>query len=158
MWLTRPVVSTRGMTRVYPNDAGRYTMNAEPQPANLGKIEHLECKKRTQGILQQALQQQLALYNQPLNQIAALMSGSQIQMPQFQGYQGANVAAAPIFQAGQAQAQDAMARYNADVAGSNALMGGLFGLGGAALQGAGAAKGFANLFSDRRLKIGRAHV
>ena len=58
MWLTRPVVSTRGMTRVYPNDAGRYTMNAEPQPANLGKIEHLECKKRTQGILQQALQQQ----------------------------------------------------------------------------------------------------
>jgi hypothetical protein len=101
---------------------------------------------------QQALQQQLALYNQPLNQIAALMSGSQIQMPQFQGYQGANVAASPVFQAGQAQAQDAMARYNAQQSGSNALMGGLFGLGGAALQGAGQAGGLGALFSDRRLK------
>ena len=31
------------------------------------------------------------------SEIAALMGGSQIQMPQFQGYQGAQVAAAPIF-------------------------------------------------------------
>lgn len=82
---------------------------------------------------QQRLQQQLGLYNQPLNQITALMSGGQIQMPQFQGYQGANVSAAPIFQAGQAQAQDAMARYNAEQASRNALTSGLFGLGSAAL-------------------------
>jgi hypothetical protein len=82
---------------------------------------------------QQSLQQQLGLYNQPRNQISALMSGGQIQMPQFQGYQGANVASAPIFSAGQAQAQDAMARYNAEQASRNALTSGLFGLGSAAL-------------------------
>ncbi|NDF39599.1 MAG: hypothetical protein EB140_11840, partial [Proteobacteria bacterium] len=51
--------------------------------------------------LQQSLAQQLALRNQPLNEITALMSGSQVQMPQFQGYTGANVAAAPVFGAAQ---------------------------------------------------------
>lgn len=101
---------------------------------------------------QQALQQQLSLYNQPLNQIAALMSGSQVQMPQFQGYTGATVQAAPVFQATQAGAQDAMARYNAAQQGANSLTSGLFGLGGAVLGGAGAAGGFGTLFSDRRLK------
>src|SRR5215831_17219509 len=53
----------------------------------------------------QALQQQLGLYNVPLNEITALMSGSQIQNPQFQQYSGANVAAAPIFQGTQAAGQ-----------------------------------------------------
>ena len=107
---------------------------------------------------QQALQQQLSLYNQPLNQISALMSGSQVQMPQFQGYTGANVAAAPIMAGAQAQDQAAMQRYNAQQAGANSLTSGLFGLGGAALGGAGAAAaggatgGLAALFSDRRLK------
>lgn len=92
---------------------------------------------------QQSLAQQLALRSQPLNEISALMSGSQIQMPQFQGYQGANVAASPVFAAGQAQSQDAMARYNAQQSGSNALMGGLFDL-GSSYVGA--------KYSDRRLK------
>ena len=59
----------------------------------------------------QALQQQLGLYNQPLNQISALMSGSQIQAPQFQGYTGANVQAAPVFQGAQQQGQAAMDLY-----------------------------------------------
>lgn len=95
---------------------------------------------------QQALQQQLSLYNQPLNQISALMSGSQIQMPQFQGYTGANVAAAPIFQATQAEGQDAINRYNVAQSSANALTSGLFGLAGAGL-GAGILK-----YSDRRLK------
>jgi hypothetical protein len=86
------------------------------------------------------------------------MSGSQVQMPQFQGYTGANVAAAPIMAGAQAQDQAAMQRYNAQQAGANSLTSGLFGLGGAALGGAGAAAaggatgGLAALFSDRRLK------
>ena len=84
---------------------------------------------------QQALAQQLQLRNQPLNEIAALMSGSQIQMPQFQGYTGANVAASPVFQATQAGAQDALQRYNTAQSANNALTSGLFGLGGAALGG-----------------------
>lgn len=72
---------------------------------------------------QQSLQQQLGLYNQPLNQISALMSGSQVQMPQFQGYTGANVAAAPIMAGAQAQDQAAVQRYNVAQGGQNALTG-----------------------------------
>ena len=104
---------------------------------------------------QQALQQQLSLYNQPLNQISALMSGSQVQMPQFQGYQGANVAAAPIMAGAQAQDQAAMQRYNAAQSGSNALTSGLFGAAGMALggpMGGAIGQGVAGMFSDRRLK------
>ena len=84
---------------------------------------------------EQAFQRALGLYNLPLNQVSALMAGSQVNVPQFQGYQGAGVTAAPIFQAGQAAGQDAMARYNAEQAGGNALTSGLFSLGGSALGG-----------------------
>ena len=51
---------------------------------------------------QAALQEQLALRQLPLNEIAAIMSGAQVQLPQFQAYQGADVAAAPIFAGTQA--------------------------------------------------------
>lgn len=90
----------------------------------------------------QAYQQQLAQYNQPLNQISALMSGSQIQAPQFQQYAGANVQAAPIFQGAQAQDQAAQARYAQQMAGYNGLMGGIGSLGGGLLGGGLSAGGF----------------
>lgn len=89
---------------------------------------------------------QLGLYNLPLNQVASLMGNAQIQMPQFQGYSGQNISAAPIFQAGQAQDQANLARFNAEQAGKNAVTSGLFSLGGAAFGGAGAAGGFGKLF------------
>ena len=92
--------------------------------------------------LQQSLAQQLALRNQPLNEIAALMSGSQVQMPQFQGYTGANVGAAPVFGAAQAQDAAAMNRYGIAANQQAANTAGLFKLGGAAISA----------FSDRRLK------
>ena len=69
---------------------------------------------------QQSLQQQLALRNQPLNEIAGLMSGSQIQMPQFQGYQGANVAGTPIMQGAMAQGGANMDAYGIQSANVNA--------------------------------------
>jgi hypothetical protein len=93
------------------------------------------------------LQTQLGLYNQPLNQINALMSGSQIQNPTFQAYSGSNVAAAPVFQAAQQTGQDAQAAYAQQVAAQNAksaAIGGLFGAAGTALSGTN--------FSDIRLK------
>jgi hypothetical protein len=84
----------------------------------------------------QALQQQLALYNQPLNQISALMSGSQIQNPQFQGYTGANVQAAPVFQGVQQQGQSAMDLYgiqaNQAAANNQGMMGMMGSVAGAA--------------------------
>ena len=90
--------------------------------------------------VQQQLAQQMALRNQPLNEISALLSGSQVQMPQFQGYTGSTVAPTPYLQAMQAQDAAAVQRYGiaANQAASN--MSGLYSVAGAALM------------SDRRLK------
>ena len=95
---------------------------------------------------QQSLQQQLALRNQPLNEIAGLMSGSQIQMPQFQGYQGSNIAPAPIMQGAQAAGQSAMDQYGIQSSNVNAQNAGLYGL-----LGLGGAAGIMK-YSDPRLK------
>lgn len=110
-------------------------MQAQNQAQNQAYNQALQSAQFGNTAAQQALQQQLGLYNQPLNQISALMSGSQIQMPQFQGYQGANVAAAPVFQAAQNQNQYNMDLYNAQQASANQGLGGLFGLGAGLLSG-----------------------
>lgn len=95
-----------------------------------------------------ALAEYLAQRQVPLNEITALMSGSQVNNPfAVPTYaQNAQVAPAPLF-----GAQNALAGYNTDVYNAQAaqagnLQSGLFGLGGAGLMGAGMA------FSDRRLK------
>jgi hypothetical protein len=95
--------------------------------------------------IQQALAQQAAIRSMPINEISALLSGGQVALPQFQGYQGVTVAPAPIFQGGQAQDAAAMQRYGiaANQAASNA--GGLFNL-------AGSLGSAAIMASDRRLK------
>ena len=75
-----------------------------------------------------------ALRNQPINEITALMSGSQVTTPSFQGYNAPNVATTPIggyiqdnFNAKSQQAQ----ATNAGIFGlGSALAGGIFGAGG----------------------------
>jgi len=80
----------------------------------------------------QALQRELALRGQPLNEIIGLMGGSQVMMPQFQGYSGAQAAPAPIFGATQAQGAADMQRYGIEQAGANAGMQGISSLAGTA--------------------------
>ena len=82
---------------------------------------------------QQQIAQDLALRSQPLQELAAIMGGSQIQLPQFTGYTPTNVAASPTFNAGQAQYQGQLAQANAQNAANSQLTQGLFQLGGAAL-------------------------
>ena len=94
---------------------------------------------------QQQLAQDLALRAQPINEVIGLMGGSQIQLPQFQGYQGTSVAPAPTFAGAQAQNQAAMQNYGIQQAGNNATTQGLF-------SALGTAAMFAPKFSDRRLK------
>lgn len=87
---------------------------------------------------QAALQEQLALRAQPLNEIAAIMGGAQVQLPQFQAYQGADVAAAPVFAGTQAAGQFAQQNYANQIARQNAQMGlygSLAGMAGTALGG-----------------------
>jgi len=82
---------------------------------------------------QQALAEAIQQRQMPLNEISALMSGSQIQNPVFQPYTGANVAAAPIAQTMQNAYAGQMNAYNQDVASNNASTSALFDLGKAAL-------------------------
>jgi hypothetical protein len=88
---------------------------------------------------QQALAQAIQYRQMPLNEIAALMSGSQIQNPQFGAYQGTNVQAAPIANATAQEGQFAQNTYNAQMASANAQSAGLYGLGGAGIIGYGLA-------------------
>lgn len=71
----------------------------------------------------------------PLNEINALMSGSQVSNPFAVpgAAQNANIAPAPLFGAATAQYGADMNNYNAGQAQNAAMMGGLFSLGGAAL-------------------------
>ena len=81
----------------------------------------------------QAMSQQLGLYNQPLNQITALMSGSQIQAPQFQQYTGGGqIGAAPVAQAATNQGNYNTAAYNAQMGALGGLYSGIGSIGGAA--------------------------
>jgi len=82
---------------------------------------------------QQALAEAIQQRQMPLNEITALMSGSQIQNPQFGAYAGANVVPAPIANAAAQQGAYNANAYNQQVAQDNALTSGLFSLGGAAL-------------------------
>jgi hypothetical protein len=100
-----------------------------------------------QNAAQQAeLQREAFLRQQPLNEITGLMSGSQIQMPQFQGYSPTSIAPAPLFAGAQAQGQSDMDRYGIQSSNVNAQNAGLFNL-----LGAGGAAGIMK-YSDRRLK------
>jgi hypothetical protein len=103
--------------------------------------------------IQQALAQQAAIRSIPVNEISALLSGGQVNVPQFQGYSGVTVAPAPIFQAGQAAGDFAQRNYQNQVGSYNAGMGLLGSLAGAAGTAVSGPLGVAGLFtSDRRLK------
>jgi hypothetical protein len=88
---------------------------------------------------QQALTEEMAKRQAPLNEITALMSGSQVtnpfQMPNYAGT--ANIAPAPIYGATSDLGGYTADLYNAQAAGAGATRSGLFGLGGTALLAGG---------------------
>lgn len=90
----------------------------------------------------QSVQEILTERNQPLNEISALMSGSQVSQPNFINKQMPTIPTtdnAGIINQNYAQQ---FQNYQAESANRNALLGGLFGLGAAGVY----------KFSDRRLK------
>ena len=84
----------------------------------------------------------------PLNEVTALMSGSQVGNPfAMPGYaQNAQVGAAPVFAAQNALSQYNTDLYNVQAANAGNLQQGLFGLGGSGIMAGGM------MLSDRRLK------
>lgn len=93
----------------------------------------------------QALQQEAGLRSVPLNEANALLTGSQVQTPQFQQTAQTPVAPTDVIGAYNNSYQGQLQAYNAQVANQNATMGGLFGL-------AGTLGGAAIRYSDRRVK------
>ena len=92
----------------------------------------------------QDLARALQLRSQPLNEVTALMGASQIQNPQFQGYTGTNINAAPIYQSVADQGNYAMNAFGQKMAGRNANVAGIGNLAGSAMMAA--------ALSDVRLK------
>lgn len=93
----------------------------------------------------QAVQEALTERNQPINEITALMSGGQVSQPNFTNTPTAQVGSPDI--AGltmDAYKYGPLAQYQTKLANQQAMMGGLFGLGSAALGGwgLGGFKGF----------------
>ncbi len=82
----------------------------------------------------QAEQEALTQRNQPLNEIAALMSGSQVSQPDFVNTPNTSVQPTDVAGITQAGYQNSLVPWQANNQYNNALMGGLFGLGGAAAQ------------------------
>lgn len=95
----------------------------------------------------QGVSEAFASRNQPINEITALLSGSQVSNPAQMGAATPQTGMANTNVAGIMQ-QDYLNRLNA----SQGMMGGIFGLGGSLLGAAGNAGGFGALFSDERLK------
>lgn len=98
--------------------------------ANTDQLNQLALTGRQQGY-----QEALGTYNNPINTISALMSGSQVSNPQFTQTPQSQVAGADYIGASNNN-------YQAQLQASQAKMGGLFGLLGGGLK----------LFSDIRLK------
>lgn len=94
----------------------------------------------------QAVQEILTERNQPLNEISALMSGSQVSMPNFVNTPQSQVGGTDYQGAVYNSYQGQMDAYKQKVASNNAMMGGLFGLAGTV------GKAAIPMISDRRLK------
>jgi hypothetical protein len=87
------------------------------------------------------MQEQYAQRNQPINEITSLMSGSQINQPNFVNTPGSQIATTDFAGITNQNFQNQMGVYNAQNQNYQQLMGGLLGLGGQAIKA-----------SDRRVK------
>lgn len=94
----------------------------------------------------QAIQEILTERNQPINEITALLNGSQVSQPNFVNTPQTQVAGTDYLGAVNSAYQGQMQAYQQKVASNNAMMGGLFGLAGTI------GKAAIPMISDRRLK------
>lgn len=118
---------------------GSAAWNAEMQRltnANTDQLNQLALTGR-----QQAFNEALTTRNQPINEISALLSGSQIANPATQSSSTPTASVGGVDYAGLVNSN-----YNSQLSQSNAAMGGLFGLAGTL--------GGAAIMSDARLKVG----
>ncbi len=89
----------------------------------------------------QGAQEALTERNQPINEISALLSGSQVSQPGFTNTPSPGVAPTDVIGAQQQALNQQNVGYQGQLAQNNAMMSGLFGLGSAALGAGGTALG-----------------
>ncbi len=101
--------------------------------------------QRANDLRQKQLAEALMLRSMPLQELNAFRSGSQVSLPNMTPtFTTPQLQGPELLTAAGLQGRDAMAAYNAQVAGQNSFMNGLFGLGGA-LLGAPTGSGGANI-------------
>lgn len=110
--------------------------------ANSDQLNQLALTGRQQGF-----SEALAQRNQPINEITALLSGSQVSNPAQMNASGPQVGVGGVDYAGLVGQN-----YQNQLQAHQNQMGGIGGLFGSVLGAAGQAGGFGALFSDRRLK------
>lgn len=139
-------------------DAAMFTNESRLAGTGFNNQAQLSGANQQNAARAQALQELLAQRAQPINEISALLSGGQVTNPaaQFSQMPGVNVGGVDYAGLVGQNYQGQVAASNAAAQQQNAMMGGLFGLGGSLLGAAGNAGGFGSLFSgifsDRRLK------
>lgn len=124
----------------------QYTQNAQLATfGNAGRLQNLQQQQAgfnaSQAARNQYLQEQFALRNQPLNEIAALLSGSQVQAPNFINTPGAQIPTTDIAGLINQNFNQQFQNYQQQSTNTNSLIGGLLGFGAGALKA-----------SDRRVK------
>lgn len=129
--------------------AQQYAQNAQAaQFANTGLAQQLQQQQAafnaSQAGRNQYMQEQYAARNQPINEITALLSGSQVQQPNFINTPGAQIPTTDIGGLINQNFAQQQGNYNTQQQAWNSLMGGILGLGAGALRG--------GMLSDRRAK------
>jgi hypothetical protein len=96
---------------------------------------------QSQAARQQAIQEILALRSVPLNEASALLTGSQVQSPQFVNTPQTTVGPTDFIQAQQLATQANQANFRAKTDTYNSNLQGLYGLAGTGVQAGGYAAG-----------------
>lgn len=126
--------------QLYGQQQGTATFNNQATAQNNDSLQRVFTNSQASGDFQntarqQALQEMLALRNQPINEISGLMSGGQVNIPQFQSYNAPNIANTDVSGNYYNSAALNNQNYQTQASQQNALVGGLAGLGGAGLYG-----------------------
>jgi hypothetical protein len=117
----------------------QYTQNAAmAQFGNAGLAQQLAQQQTgfnaQQAALNQYLQQQFAIRNQPINEISALLSGSQVQQPNFINTPGAQIPTTDIAGLVNQNFNQQLGIYQQQNQNYQTLAGGILGLGAGALK------------------------
>lgn len=120
----------RGMSSQEAQNLWNSQMATREQQTREGTTQYTMDADRAKQLIQNAMLERQT----PLNELNALRTGTQVSMPQFSAVPQQQAVPGPDYMgAAGAQSQYDLAGYNADVARQNAMIGGLFGLGGAYL-------------------------